>query len=122
MSGDYAISVVAQLGEGSTGANWEVEMYDFTRGWVRVGDLDGGERDTSLNRSLILLHLHLASLFCSTAKPCAARFLRLYHVPSLCMPSSRNRGYGHQLYHREHSSDGGGITQLAAMQGVFSFP
>lgn len=45
--GDYTVSITAQLGEGSIGANWKLEIYDFADGgsepWVSVGDLSGGE-------------------------------------------------------------------------------
>jgi len=52
VSGDYTISITAELGEGSIGANWNLEMLDFADGgiepWVSVGDLSGGERPLRL--------------------------------------------------------------------------
>eukprot|EP00903_Cladosiphon_okamuranus_P014293 g13275.t1 len=43
LSGDYTITVTAQLGDGATAAHWRVDMFDFleTETWEPLGDLKG---------------------------------------------------------------------------------
>jgi len=44
LSGDYTISISAQLGQGSSGGDWKVDMFDFVgNSWSAVGDLSEGE-------------------------------------------------------------------------------
>lgn len=43
----FVISITAQLGIGSNASNWKVDMFKAVaggEGWVRVGDLTGGEQ------------------------------------------------------------------------------
>lgn len=48
-SGDFTISITAQLGQDSSWDEWKVEMRDFVgRSWVSVGDLSEDLSDGKL--------------------------------------------------------------------------
>lgn len=67
VSGDFTISITAQLGVGATGADWKVDLFSFlpvdSQTWQPVGDLTDGKLQTLTKHSMTAIFCVLGRFF-----------------------------------------------------------